>query len=109
MNFRGLFYDEVALVAFWNLLALKCLLEYNLNKRDLRIPSDSVGIKYHLLRSGDFLPKFIFQVRSTFVCTAWDGWIWACGSETSCEVMRPQYKKKEKWIQAPPMWRRRYR
>ena len=51
----------------------------------------------------------MIEVRSTFVCTAWDGWIWACGSETSCEVMRPSYKAKSKWIEAPPMWRRRYR
>ena len=33
-----------------------------------------------------------------------------CGSETTCEVMKPGFMDwKSNWIQAPPMWRRRYR
>ena len=52
----------------------------------------------------------MIEERSTFSCTVWNSWIWACGSETSCEVMQPGFTDwKSKWIQAPPMWRRRYR
>lgn len=51
----------------------------------------------------------MLKERSNHVCTAWDGYIWACGPETSCEVMQPGHIGSAPWQQAPPMWRMRSR